>query len=137
STGSPASRRFWKRTPLTTRPASTSRQGITRTATATPSSVRAGPPGYAAGAGAAPRGTGMRDRLRTGSWTSSIGLVRDGELSQWRGWLARGAVAAARAVATATLAGCRTENADTDCSADACTITFLRGAEASAEVLGV
>jgi len=68
---------------------------------------------------------------------SSIGLVRDGHLSEWRGWLARVAVAAAMAVATATLAGCRTENADTDCSADACTITFQRGAEASAEVLGV
>src|SRR4051812_37647765 len=33
STGSPASRRFWKLTPLTTRPASTSRHGITLTAT--------------------------------------------------------------------------------------------------------
>src|ERR1700761_4985105 len=33
STGSPASRRFSKLTPLTTRPASTSRQGMTRTAT--------------------------------------------------------------------------------------------------------
>src|SRR6476660_6056695 len=33
STGSPASRRFSKLTPLTTRPSSTSRQGMTRTAT--------------------------------------------------------------------------------------------------------
>src|SRR6201996_6033467 len=32
STGSPASRRFSKLTPLTTRPSSTSRQGMTRTA---------------------------------------------------------------------------------------------------------
>ncbi|HEY8452889.1 MAG: hypothetical protein FWJ87_10585 [Micromonosporaceae bacterium] len=71
------------------------------------------------------------------SWTSSIGLVRNGHLSSRRGRLARVAVATAMAVATATLAGCRTENADTDCSADACTITFQRGAEASADVLGV
>ena len=32
STGSPASRRPWKLTPLTTRPPSTSRQGMTRMA---------------------------------------------------------------------------------------------------------
>src|SRR5437588_5036449 len=36
STGSPASRRFSKLTPLTTRPPSTSRQGITRTARPVP-----------------------------------------------------------------------------------------------------
>src|SRR6476661_4492660 len=35
STGSPASRRFAKLTPLTTRPASTSRHGMTRVATLT------------------------------------------------------------------------------------------------------
>src|SRR5690606_33881512 len=35
STGSPASRRFSKLTPFTTRPASTSRHGMTRTATLT------------------------------------------------------------------------------------------------------
>jgi hypothetical protein len=40
STGSPASRRFRKLTPLTTRPPSTSRHGITRTATVTPSPPR-------------------------------------------------------------------------------------------------
>src|ERR1700756_2552409 len=36
STGSPASRRFSKLTPLTTRPSSTSRHGMTRTASSLP-----------------------------------------------------------------------------------------------------
>src|SRR5262249_28261301 len=49
STGSPASRRLAKFTPFTTRPAATSRQGITRTATATHPAYRrrAGRPGGA------------------------------------------------------------------------------------------
>ena len=47
------------------------------------------------------------------------------------------ALGAAAALATAVLAGCGGENASTDCSVDACTITFERGPDASAQVLGV
>jgi hypothetical protein len=43
----------------------------------------------------------------------------------------------AGALAAALLAGCNGEDARTDCSLDACTITFDRGADGSAEVLGV
>jgi hypothetical protein len=35
------------------------------------------------------------------------------------------------------LAGCGSEGADTDCSLDACTVTFDRGAEAGVNILGV
>ncbi|MFG3579723.1 hypothetical protein [Micromonospora chersina] len=37
----------------------------------------------------------------------------------------------------ALLAGCSSENASTDCGLDACTVTFDRGVEASASILGV
>ncbi|MEU4681272.1 hypothetical protein [Micromonospora sp. NPDC023737] len=42
------------------------------------------------------------------------------------------------ALGVALLAGCSSEGADTDCSiAGSCTITFQRGVEASASILGV
>jgi preprotein translocase subunit YajC len=37
----------------------------------------------------------------------------------------------------AVLAGCSSENASTDCGLDACTVTFDRGVEASANILGI
>jgi hypothetical protein len=49
---------------------------------------------------------------------------------------AAGALAGA-ALGLAMLAGCSSEGADTDCSLDACTVTFQRGVEASANILGV
>jgi hypothetical protein len=49
--------------------------------------------------------------------------------------------AAAALVATvlglALVAGCDSEGADTDCSLNACTVTFDRGADASVNILGV
>jgi hypothetical protein len=44
---------------------------------------------------------------------------------------------AAAALGLAVLAGCSSEGAETDCSLDACTVTFDRGVEASANILGV
>ena len=41
------------------------------------------------------------------------------------------------ALGTALLAGCSSEGASTDCGLDACTVTFDRGVEASANILGV
>ncbi|WFE39600.1 hypothetical protein [Micromonospora sp. WMMD998] len=41
------------------------------------------------------------------------------------------------ALGAALLAGCSSNGADTDCGLDACTITFDRGVEASATILGV
>jgi hypothetical protein len=37
----------------------------------------------------------------------------------------------------ALLAGCSSEGASTDCGLDACTVTFDRGVDASASILGV
>ncbi|SDZ33586.1 hypothetical protein SAMN05444365_110122 [Micromonospora pattaloongensis] len=47
------------------------------------------------------------------------------------------ALAAGLALAAAVLAGCSSEGASTDCGLDACTVTFNRGVEASANILGV
>ena len=47
------------------------------------------------------------------------------------------AVLAALALGLAGLAGCSSEGADTDCSLDSCTVTFDRGVDASANILGV
>jgi hypothetical protein len=41
------------------------------------------------------------------------------------------------ALGVAVLAGCSSEGASTDCGLDACTVTFDRGVEASANILGV
>jgi hypothetical protein len=41
------------------------------------------------------------------------------------------------ALGVALLAGCSSEGASTDCGLDACTVTFDRGVEASASILGV
>jgi hypothetical protein len=41
------------------------------------------------------------------------------------------------AVIFGTVAACGGENSNTDCSLNACTITFDRGADASASVLGI
>jgi len=46
-------------------------------------------------------------------------------------------VAAGLALGVALLAGCSSEGASTDCGLDACTVTFDRGVEASASILGV
>ncbi|HEX2356140.1 MAG TPA: hypothetical protein VHI50_06730 [Micromonosporaceae bacterium] len=46
-------------------------------------------------------------------------------------------VAAALALGLAALAGCSSEGVETDCSLNACTLTFDRGVDASASVLGV
>ncbi|MEV4199968.1 hypothetical protein [Micromonospora globbae] len=47
-------------------------------------------------------------------------------------------VLAGLALGVALLAGCSSEGADTDCSiAGSCTITFQRGVDASASILGV
>jgi hypothetical protein len=47
------------------------------------------------------------------------------------------AALAATVLGLATLTGCSSEGADTSCSLDACTITFDRGVDASANILGV
>jgi hypothetical protein len=44
---------------------------------------------------------------------------------------------AAATLGLALLAGCGSEGADTDCSLDACTVTFDRGANAGVNILGV
>ncbi|WP_346535040.1 hypothetical protein [Micromonospora sp. DPT] len=41
------------------------------------------------------------------------------------------------ALGVAVLAGCSSEGADTDCGLDACTVTFDRGVDAKANILGV
>ncbi|SCF23315.1 hypothetical protein GA0070216_10785 [Micromonospora matsumotoense] len=41
------------------------------------------------------------------------------------------------ALGVAVLAGCSSDGADTDCALDACTVTFDRGVDASASILGV
>ncbi|MGN9813059.1 hypothetical protein ACTMSW_27360 [Micromonospora sp. BQ11] len=41
------------------------------------------------------------------------------------------------ALGVAVLAGCSSEGAETDCGLDACTVTFDRGVNAEANVLGV
>ncbi|WP_422774386.1 hypothetical protein ACN28C_16875 [Plantactinospora sp. WMMC1484] len=41
------------------------------------------------------------------------------------------------ALGTAVLAGCSSEGASTDCGLDACTVTFDRGVDARASILGV
>ncbi|GAA2699768.1 hypothetical protein ACFY2R_09340 [Micromonospora olivasterospora] len=41
------------------------------------------------------------------------------------------------ALGVALLAGCSSEGASTDCGLDACTVTFDRGVEANARILGV
>ncbi|MEV4756702.1 hypothetical protein AB0J86_16520 [Micromonospora sp. NPDC049559] len=41
------------------------------------------------------------------------------------------------ALGTALLAGCSAEGASTDCGIDQCTVTFDRGVEARASILGV
>ncbi|WP_422752370.1 hypothetical protein [Micromonospora sp. WMMD708] len=41
------------------------------------------------------------------------------------------------ALGVAVLAGCSSDGADTDCGLDACTVTFDRGVDARASVLGV
>jgi hypothetical protein len=53
--------------------------------------------------------------------------------------LARRATAAAAglAIGLAVLAGCSSEGASTDCGVDACTVTFQRGVDAKASILGV
>lgn len=47
------------------------------------------------------------------------------------------ATVAAFALGLSVLTGCSSEGAETDCSLDACTVTFDRGVEARAEVLGI
>ncbi|MEV4121347.1 hypothetical protein [Micromonospora sp. NPDC049645] len=44
---------------------------------------------------------------------------------------------AALALGLAVLAGCSSQGASTDCGLDACTVTFERGVDASATILGV
>ncbi|MEV4489387.1 hypothetical protein AB0K04_04635 [Micromonospora coxensis] len=44
---------------------------------------------------------------------------------------------AALALGAALLAGCSSEGASTDCGLDACTVTFDRGVDAKANILGV
>ncbi|TWJ22682.1 hypothetical protein JD76_02804 [Micromonospora endolithica] len=41
------------------------------------------------------------------------------------------------ALGVAVLAGCSSEGAETDCGLDACTVTFDRGVNAEANILGV
>ncbi|HEV7900099.1 MAG TPA: hypothetical protein VGP31_19880 [Planosporangium sp.] len=47
------------------------------------------------------------------------------------------ALVAGALLGLAILTGCGSEGASTDCSLDACTVTFDRGVNASAKVLGV
>ena len=47
------------------------------------------------------------------------------------------ALAVGLALGVAVLGGCSSEGASTDCGLDACTVTFERGVDAKAEVLGV
>lgn len=44
---------------------------------------------------------------------------------------------AAAALGLAVLAGCSSDGVETDCSLNACTLTFDRGVSASADILGV
>jgi hypothetical protein len=48
-----------------------------------------------------------------------------------------GALLAAAALGLAVLAGCGGEGSKTDCNLNSCTVTFDRGVDASASVLGV
>lgn len=47
------------------------------------------------------------------------------------------ALFAGLALVLGILAGCSSQGADTDCGLDACTVTFERGVEANASVLGI
>ena len=47
------------------------------------------------------------------------------------------ALVAALVIGAVGLAGCDSEGANTDCSLDSCTVTFDRGTEAKASILGV
>jgi len=47
------------------------------------------------------------------------------------------AVAVSLTIGIAVLAGCGSEGTSTDCGVDACTVTFQRGVDAKASVLGV
>jgi hypothetical protein len=47
------------------------------------------------------------------------------------------ALVAGLALGLAVLSGCDSQGVQTDCSLDACTLTFDRGVEANAKVLGV
>ena len=53
------------------------------------------------------------------------------------GSYARRLAVLAAAVAALALPACSSEGADTDCGLDACTVTFDRGADAKASLLGV
>lgn len=46
-------------------------------------------------------------------------------------------VSAGLAIGLGVLAGCSSDGASTDCGVDACTVTFDRGADAKASILGV
>jgi hypothetical protein len=46
-------------------------------------------------------------------------------------------IATGLALNLAVLAGCSSEGVETDCSLDACTLSFDRGVDASARILGV
>ncbi|MGW5670293.1 hypothetical protein [Micromonospora sp. NPDC003776] len=48
-----------------------------------------------------------------------------------------GGLLAGLALGAALLAGCSSEGASTDCALDSCTVTFDRGVDASATILGV
>ncbi|MEV0154451.1 hypothetical protein AB0H57_12025 [Micromonospora sp. NPDC050686] len=48
-----------------------------------------------------------------------------------------GGLLAGLLLGAALLAGCSSQGASTDCGLDACTVTFERGVEASATILGV
>jgi hypothetical protein len=48
-----------------------------------------------------------------------------------------GGLTAGLALGVALLAGCSSEGASTDCGIDQCTVTFDRGVEANASILGV
>ncbi|SCL54478.1 hypothetical protein GA0070603_1811 [Micromonospora chersina] len=73
-------------------------------------------------------------------WPSSrtLGRVTNRRVSPSPTPLRRAAgLFAGLALGVALLAGCSSENASTDCGLDACTVTFDRGVEASATILGV
>ena len=73
-------------------------------------------------------------------WPSSrtLGRVTNRRVSPSPTPLRRAAgLFAGLALGVALLSGCGSEGASTDCGLDACTVTFDRGVEASASILGV
>jgi hypothetical protein len=82
----------------------------------------------------------MMNRLlafRLSRWPVAIARLSTATCHLATNRLSATGLAAAVALSAAVLAGCSSEGASTECGLDQCTVTFDRGVEGSASVLGV